>query len=281
MPARTITTARQERLGAELRKLRERAGMTIREAARATGIDQTKISHTEAGRVGVSGDRARHFATRYLCDDSVLVDALVDMAVERGHGWWEEYREVLPDGFLDLAELEYHATFLRTIEISHIPGIMQTEDQVRAVYSFSVPELSKSELEARVAHRLRRRVVFDREPPPECDIVIHEAALRIRVGDRKVARAQLAYLLSESERTNVSLRVVPFDVDGFGAHPMLYAGGPVRQLDTVHLDTAHGGTFLSAESQLHKYETVFRRALRSALGTEASRDLMRRVARDM
>ena len=49
MVARTVITARQERLGAELRKLRERAGLGLREAARATGIAESKLSSDGGG----------------------------------------------------------------------------------------------------------------------------------------------------------------------------------------------------------------------------------------
>src|SRR3954467_6286060 len=44
MASRAVITARQERLGTELRKLRERSGLTLREAARALGIAESKLS---------------------------------------------------------------------------------------------------------------------------------------------------------------------------------------------------------------------------------------------
>ncbi|WP_329304194.1 Scr1 family TA system antitoxin-like transcriptional regulator [Streptomyces sp. NBC_00659] len=63
------------------------------------------------------------------------------------------------------------------------------------------------------------------------------------MADRIAARAQLEEILLQSERSNVTVRVVPFDVDGFaGAHSsMLYTGGPVPQLDTAKRDAPHGG----------------------------------------
>ncbi|MDJ0340100.1 hypothetical protein QMK19_06115 [Streptomyces sp. H10-C2] len=56
--------------------------------------------------------------------DPVLVDALVAMAKERGRGWWEEYRGSLAASFLDLAELEHHATRMRTVQMLHMPGLL-------------------------------------------------------------------------------------------------------------------------------------------------------------
>lgn len=283
MPARTMTTARQERLAAELRKLRERAGLSVQGAAQVLGIAQTKLSNTESARVGVSPDRVRHFACQYVCEDVALVDALAAMAGERVRGWWEEYRELLPSVFLDLAELEHHAAYLKTFETVHIPGLLQTEEHVRAVFAYSVPELAERELDARVRYRLRRQTILDADPAVSYETLIHEAALRIRVADRKVAQRQLQHMLEASERPQVSLRVVPFDVDGFAGvgYPMLYVGGPVPQLDTVLLDTVHGGTFLDAELQLSRYRGLFHKVEGAALGVVESRDFIHRLVRDV
>ncbi|MGX5188428.1 helix-turn-helix domain-containing protein [Streptomyces avermitilis] len=277
MPARSIVTARQQRLGAELRKLRERAGMTAREAAQAAGIAESKISMTEAGRVGVSEERVRYLASQYACDDTEYVDALVAMANERVRGWWAECRGQLPPSFLDLAELEHHAARLRSFESVHIPGLLQTEEQVRAMYAASVSGFSEEQVDARTEFRLRRQGVLDKV---RYEVVIHEAALRVRVADRKVARRQLLHIVEQSERAQVTLRVVPFDLDGFTriGNAMLIAGGSVEQLDTVLLDSAHGGVFLDAEAQLSRYRRVINDVERAALGVVESRDFVHRLA---
>lgn len=150
MPLRSTATARQERLGAELRKMREAAGITARDTARLLGTDPAKVSHIEAGRLGVSEERLRRLASFYECGDTELIDALVVMANGLGRkGWWEAYRGVVPAALLDIAELEFHATALRTIQITHIPGVFQTEDYTRTVFGYAIPPLPQGELEAR------------------------------------------------------------------------------------------------------------------------------------
>ncbi|RVU27413.1 XRE family transcriptional regulator [Streptomyces antnestii] len=279
MAARAIITARQERLGKELRKLRERAGLSQREAARAAGINEGKFSSLESGRVSASAERVRFLAGQYACEDAGLVDALVAMTGERVRGWWEPYRRGLPQTFLDLAELEHHAAYLRSFENVQVPGLLQTEDQIRAIYSVS--RLPEEQLEARVQFRLRRQGVLSRDEPFRCEVVIHEAALHVRVADRKVARGQLLHIVEQSERPQVVVRVVPFDVDGFTriGNPMLLAGGPVPQLDTVLLDTAYGGAFVDAEAQLGRYRRVLDDVGRVALGPVESRDFIHQLAR--
>jgi transcriptional regulator with XRE-family HTH domain len=277
MASRDVITARQERLGAELRKLREKAGLTLRGAAQVLGIWESRLSSTEAGRVGVSAERVRHWAGEYACDQAALVDALAAMASERGRGWWEEYRGLLPPSFLALAELEHHAAYLRSYENLHIPGLLQTEEHVRATYATPVTTRSEEQIEARVAFRLRRQAVLDET---DYQVVIHEAALRVRVADRKVAQRQLAHILEQSDRPRIAVRVVPFDVDGFThiGSPVLLAGGPVPQLDTAMVDFLHAGTLMDAEAQLRLYRRVLHSVESAALGLVQSRDFIHRLA---
>ena len=281
MPLRSTATARQERLGAELRKLREAAGITARDTARLLGTDPAKVSHIEAGRLGVSEERLRRLAAFYDCGDAELIDALVTMANGQGRkGWWETYRGVVPGPLLDVAELEHHATGLRTIQITHIPGVFQTEDYTRTVFGYAIPPLPDNELEARVAHRMERSGVLHRDAAPPYHAVIHEAALRMRFGGPKVTRPQLEHLQELSHLPHISVRVVPFAADGHigSGHAMLYASGPVRALDTVQIDSAHGVTFLHAAPHLAKYRTLYDNLAEVALDESRSRDLIRSVS---
>ncbi|TVL92469.1 helix-turn-helix transcriptional regulator [Streptomyces sp. SAJ15] len=284
MPPRDHPTARQARLGAELRKLRESAGMAAREAAGLLSIDQAKISHIEAGRVGVSEERIRRLATFYSCDDAGLIDALCTIARERrGQFWWDEYRGVLSPGFLDIAELEHHATHLRYLQSVTFPGVFQTEDYARALFAGVIPALPDDEVEARVEHRMKRRRIFERTAPPAFEATIHEAALRMRIGGRKVMRTQLEFLMEVSEWPCVTLRVIPFTAEEFveATQTVLYAGGVVPQLDTVQIDTPFGGRFLDAVAELNKYRALLDFTHRVSLDPQESRQFIHHVAREL
>ncbi|MGW3413659.1 FG-GAP-like repeat-containing protein [Streptomyces sp. NPDC000888] len=56
VPPRPTATVRQQRLGAELRKLRERAGLNSLEARQKLRVDPARISNIESGRFGVSAE---------------------------------------------------------------------------------------------------------------------------------------------------------------------------------------------------------------------------------
>jgi transcriptional regulator with XRE-family HTH domain len=283
MPARIQPTARQVRLGAELRKLREAAGLSSREAARLLGTNPAQMSQIEAGNAGVSSDRLRKLAVQYACADAELVEALAAMATDRTRGWWEKHREALPPAFLDLAELEHHALFIQVIATAHVPGLLQTEAYARAVFGSRIPALPDGELEARVAYRMHRQQILNRAEAVPYTAILHESVLRTRVADRRVSREALDELVSWSERPNVSVRVIPFDVDGFAwaNSSLLYAGGPVPALDTVQRDTPYGSAFLDAAAQLNVSRTLFRRVESVSLDASRSRDFIHRLAKEM
>ncbi|MGP4048329.1 Scr1 family TA system antitoxin-like transcriptional regulator [Streptomyces sp. 2A115] len=71
--------------------------------------------------------------------------------------------------------------------------------------------------------------------------------------------------------------------DGFAgvADPVVYARGPVPQLDTVMVDSQLGGAFLDAEAQLARYREVLRKVETAALGVVESRELIHRLAQDL
>lgn len=284
MPPRAAPTEREARLGAELRKLRDRAGRTANEAAAHIGTDRAKMSNIESGRRGISEERIRKLADFYGCADEPLVNHLCAIAREhRGQHWWERYRGLLPQGSLDVSEAEHHAVTLRGILMLLVPGPFQTEEYARAIFGSAIPPLSEEEIDVRVAHRIGRFRIFQRISPPPCEAIIHEAALRMRYGGRRIARAQLERLLDISHCPSITLRVIPFALEGVPGHAqsMLYAEGPVPQLDTVQVDTPFGGAFLHTEPDLDKYWRLFRTVSAMALDVEDSRQLIRYIAREM
>ncbi|MBE8478178.1 helix-turn-helix domain-containing protein [Streptomyces justiciae] len=276
-------TGRQLRFGAELRKLRERAGLSATEAGQLLGIKQAQVSNMEAGRVGMSAERVRAITCHYKCADKALIDALANMTSQRHRGWWEEYRELLPPALLDLAELEHHAVRLRASVTVHIPGLLQTIDHARELFRQVIPELSPPDIEHRVSFRIKRQAVLFRDAPTRYEVIVHEAALRMQFGGPAVAKAQLHHMLDMSERDHITVRVLPFAAGSFpgSGQSVFYSNGPVPQLDSVHLDQSHGPVFLDAEAQLHMYRTLLDRMEANALPATKSRNLIHHIAQDL
>lgn len=281
MPPRSTPTERQKRLGAELRKMRLAADVSTEYAAGLLGLDRTKISNIEAGVRTISPERLRTLACNYACRDKAYIDALSDMVGTRTRGWWEAYRGQIPAGLLDIAELEWHSKGVRVGLAMIMPGLLQTDGYARTLFSAALPPLSPAEVELRVALRLQRQQVLHREGPITYVGYVHEAALRVEFGGVKVMRTQLEHLCDMSEHNNIGVRVIPFKAGAFpgAGQAVIYAEGPVPQLDTVELDSAHGPEFTHGQSQLDKYQAHLEWMETASLSPSASRDFIHDIAR--
>ncbi|MGP2437984.1 helix-turn-helix domain-containing protein [Streptomyces sp. JW3] len=283
MSTRAAPTQRQKRLGAELRKMRLAAGVTTEYAASLLGIDRTRLSNMESGIRPFSPERIRTLACNYTCTDGDYIEALVSMAEGKERGWWERHRGTLSAGLLDIAELEWHAKRVRTAQVMHVPGLLQTEEYARGVFAAVLPPLTRLEIELRVAHRRERQQVFDRPDPLPYVAYVHEAALRMPYGGVKATRQQLDHLVDQSHRENIELRVIPTsrgDFPGAG-HALLFAEGAVPRLDTVQLDSAHGPEFTDAEAQLTKYRAHLDWMDAAGLPPASSRTLVHKIAHEL
>lgn len=283
MAARTVLTERQKRLASELRRIRTAAGMSAEYAAGLLGVDRSRISNMESGIRAISAERLRKLAFNCDCTDESYVDALAEMAEPKEPGWWERYRGSLPQGFLDISEVEASAVRLRGANTVHVPGALQTPESAMAIFRAVVPRLPEHEVALRLAHRSERQQVVTGDKAVPYRAVIHEAALRMQFGGRDVARAQLHHLLAVSERDNVTVLVIPFSRGAFpgAGHTVVYAEGPVPQLDTVQVDSSHGPVFLHAEAQLAKYRAQLDLLEEVALSPERSRDFIREITREL
>ena len=283
MAARTSPTERQKRLGVEVRKIRTSAGMSAEYAAGLLGVDRGKISHIESGVRAIGAERLRTLACNCDCRYEAYVDALAAMAEPGRRKWWDRYRGSLPQGLLDIAELEAHAQRMRAAYSMHMPGLLQTSDHALAVFRVVIPRLPEHEITLRLAHRVERQRVLEGESPAQYVCIVHEAALRMQFGGRVVARDQLAHLLMKSEQENITLRVIPFVAGAFpgAGQTVLYAEGAVPQLDTVQIDNTHGPDFLHAEGQLAKYRAHLDWMEDIALSEVDSRDFIRGIVSEL
>ncbi|WP_433351710.1 helix-turn-helix domain-containing protein [Microtetraspora malaysiensis] len=205
-------SARLRRLGRELRALREAAGLSLEETARALGWSASKLSRIETAHV-----RAAPAALTALLDfysvEPTRAAALQQMAREaRKRTWWANYSGAFSGPFV---ALEDEATRIRSWQSQLVPGLLQTEAYARAVIRAGRPDEDVAEIDRRVIARMARGALLTRSAPVTFHAVISEAAVRQLVGGREVMREQLEALVTASMRANMHLQVLPFSA---GAH---------------------------------------------------------------
>ncbi|WP_198042267.1 helix-turn-helix domain-containing protein [Kitasatospora azatica] len=270
-------------MGAELRRMREQAGLGGSELARLLGVAPAQITQMETARTGISVERLYAIADLCMCTNEPLVHALADMITDRSKGgWWEEYQGVLSSNFLDVAELEGHATELTSFNLAYIPGMLQTRSYANSLFTRGLLPLPKQEIDIRTTFRLRRQQVVRSGKTPY-SALLHEAALRGQFGGRAVLCDQLSSRIEDSELPGISIRVVPFDaaVLPIPSEDIGHMAGPVPELDTVQVDAFYGSHLVESPAQLGRYRAALERVGSMALSEHQSRDFIRSIMEEM
>ncbi len=196
----------RERLAAALRDLRQGAGLTGVEAARRARMSQPKISKLETGRLLPSMTDLYALLALYQANPTAR-DELLEIA-GRLHATIESNRTILRRGAAyrqaRVSELEHEATSLRYFSPVVLPGLLQTAEYMRRVFSL---ELSGSELARTIAARQQRQqILYD--TTKTFTVIITEAALRWGFCPAEVMAAQVAHIASLATLTNVNLGVI-------------------------------------------------------------------------
>jgi transcriptional regulator with XRE-family HTH domain len=266
MPTRT-PTGRRRRLGAELRRLREEAGLTIDRVAEVLECSQSKVSRIETGQVSATPRDVRDMLELYRVDPA-QVEAMVQVAREaRQRGWWQQFVDV-PDGVPAYVGLEAAATSIDVYMSLIVPALLQTADYARAVIGAVRPDLPGPEIARRVELRMSRQTLLDQDNPPALRVLLEDAVLRRPVGGPAVMAQQRRRLLDAAARPTVTLQVLPV---GTGAHagmdgPFTIFGFPgPAEPDVVALDSAADALYLEGPEDLRRYRRVFELLLPAAL----------------
>ncbi|GAA2458028.1 helix-turn-helix transcriptional regulator [Actinomadura vinacea] len=211
-------TLRRRRLGNELRRIREERGLTLQQAARMLHRSHSAMSKLETGKRGIYRPSLENMLDRYGIEDPAQREALFRLAEEArsdAKGWWQAYDGTVSPETMDLISLEADSTLIEFFDLVLIPGLLQTEDYMRAVIRARRVEQSPERIERMVDVRMRRQQVIRRAAPTRLHSVVDEAALHRMVGGPKVMRGQLQHLTEVSLLGHVALQVVPY---GVGAH---------------------------------------------------------------
>jgi transcriptional regulator with XRE-family HTH domain len=250
-------TVQRMLVGARLRRLRTEMGLTREEAAEAIRASEWKIHRLENGQVGFKDRDIVDLLRLYQVTDPEEVAEFVTLAREANTpGWWRHYGDLLPSWFRTYVDLEAAATLIRTYEGQYVPGLLQTDDYMRAVVRGAHLEDNNEEVGRRVRLRLARQTLLTREQPPRLWAVVDEAALRRPVGGREVMHGQLERLLEASELPNVTLQILPFAA---GAHPAMVGSFSILRFgdqelpDVVYLEHLTSASYLSKTEEVDRY----------------------------
>jgi transcriptional regulator with XRE-family HTH domain len=263
-------TVRRMMVGAQLRRLRNANGISREQAAEAIRASAWKIHRLENGQVSFKERDVVDLLRLYGVADPGEVAAFVILARGANQpGWWHQYNDLLPQWFKTYVDLESTAVMIRSYEAQFVPGLLQTEEYMRAVIRGAHLDESSEEVERRIALRMARQVLLTQEHAPRLWAVVDEGALRRPVGGPDVLRVQLERLIEAAELPNVRLQVLPFAA---GAHPAMVGAFSILRFpepelpDVVYLEHLTNALYLEkredVEEYLHVIDTICLRAAR-------------------
>jgi transcriptional regulator with XRE-family HTH domain len=274
-----VPTIKRRRLGAALRRVREKTGHSTDSAAAALGWSQSKVSRIETAVTSVTPGDVRALLELYGAASDEIAD-LVNMAMEdRQPAWWRQYNDVLPENFSGFLSLESEASRIAAYESEVIPGLLQTDAYAQHPLTVMPYEIAQA---ARL--RVARQARLGGDDPLEFDVVINEAAVRRVVGGPEVMRAQLERLLEASKLPNITIRILPFSA---GAHPA--ANGAFTLLEfpddddprIVSLDTLVTTLYREALREVGAYQLAHERLRAMAMSPEDSGALLHRLIEEV
>ncbi|MFD0393599.1 helix-turn-helix domain-containing protein [Streptomyces nogalater] len=264
------TTTRRRQLGATLRKLRARKGLTLEEAGRLVGVSKATVSRyeTQAGPV-------RWIVVEALCREYGATEAeakaVIGLARDaKQQGWWNSFADSIPESMNLLLTLEDEAVRESHFSCVYVPGLLQTRAYSTAVQKANEVPLGQEEIERLVDIRMKRQEILTRPKPPRLWAILDESVIRRVVGSSRIMKEQLGRLLEANASPHITLQILPFakELTPRRWEASSSSAGP-SPLDVVYVDF-HAALFLEKDEELDRYRLAFEYLQAQALDMEAS-----------
>ncbi|MGJ5890341.1 helix-turn-helix domain-containing protein [Streptomyces niveiscabiei] len=251
-------------LGRQIATARRASGYTQVQLALIINIDEETMASIEQGRRPLKPDIGRK----------------IDKALGT-KGVFEEGAENLPeiDQYPMYAELyidhERSSIVLSWYDCFVMPGLLQTEEYAEAVLREQVPAYPEDEIQAKLAGRIERLAIFERETPPTMSFIIWEPVLHLMIGGPDVRLRQLRHLRELADRPNVTIQILPLNSPHNAG-----LDGPFTILVTedhqhlVYTESQRGSHWVSDPDEMSTLESKYAMLRTQARDTEESKRLM-------
>jgi len=281
---RPTPTVRLRRLAAEIKRLREAAGLTQEEVSERTGKDRSTLYRLESAQQRPQRATLIQLLDLYGASQEQRTELLTVLREAGQLGWMQPLRADLPPVYSDYIGFESEARSISNYESLYIPGLLQTEEYARAVIRGTLPYATAEEVENRVRARLERQSLLSGDDPRQLWTIMDEAAVRRVVGGRPVMREQLLRLHEAAALPNVTVQIVPYEA---GAHPgmpgafiVLEFPDPIDQ-SLVYTESLAGGLFLEDDLEIRRYILLFDHLRAAAMRPGQTLTLLAEIAEEL
>jgi transcriptional regulator with XRE-family HTH domain len=202
----------RRRLGGELKRLREGAGLKLEDVARRLECSPSKISRLENGKGVPRWRDVRDMLDVYAVADGERRERLLEWArTGQAPTWWKAYADVLAPDMALYVEYEWDAARIDAYEAHIVHGLLQTRDYARGVLRSAWGQThTEAQIERLVEVRMQRQQALAAGHGLTFRCVLDESTLYRVVGDTEVLARQVEHLIDIAEAEHVDLRVLPF-----------------------------------------------------------------------
>lgn len=282
---RDVLLIKRRRLGAELRRLREQAGLSGRQLAEQVGISQSKISRVESGATVPNTPEVNAWVAAVNAPPSAVEKLLMltDAAYTEVHPWdiALRYQPHLQD---DIQEIENRTGTKLDYEPFVVPGLLQTAEYARRIFTMFEPAYAELDIPAVIAGRLDRQIaLFDQSQ--RFGFLITETALRLRVGPPPMMLGQLDRIGSLGTLENVSIGLIPQDAPVVTHVPhgfVIFESADREAVDALVLvETVHANLTVSEPGHVELYRRQWSLLDEMAVYETEASELLAAIATDL
>jgi transcriptional regulator with XRE-family HTH domain len=279
-------------IGAELRRLREAAGISRADVAARFMKAAAWPGHIETGLYQPSVGDLTLMLEWYGHPERIEFFTKLLGRAKRGKDWWSTdlLVDAAPGWFNFYLGLESIAASLDGYDAMVPAGMLQTEQTAKAVIQGARPDLSPDEVARRAALRVARQdALRHREDaePLQFSCVIDEYALRRPIGGREVHHAQLLRIAEQADQVEgVEVQVLEASV---GAHPSIEGTFTVLTLPEeyvddpgmVYVENRDDGIYYKNETKIQGFKDDLKILRELALKPKPSIEFIRTLAKEL
>ena len=268
----------RESVGARIKALRKSRGLTGKDLAEKTGLSAAAISKFENGRLRPT-EKFTESVIQALDLSSSETYALRELSnfVNSQFARWTLSQNQVTTNQINIGIREKNSKTIRSYFNQVIPGLLQSEDYMRAVFQ-SLVQPDQENLNRVVKSRLKRQNILNSKRI-SLTFVLGEGALRTSFGSKSILKGQLKHLIEIIEtRPFTEIRVLPwqrvlnrFILDSF----------VIYDERTVNIEVLKGELDLWTEDDVHYYVDTMNYLVSSSLSPAASKEFIKNVIHDL
>lgn len=256
-------------LGKEVKRLRERAGLSPKQLEHQAGLVKDKVTRVENGKKTLTDDMVLAIARVLALSDAEL-EALRDLAALSRR---RQPNKLIADYAKTYVSYEQAAVSIDFYTDELHPGLVQDPVYATALLSRTEPDT----VAERVAARMDRQKILTREDPPAVRLILGEAGLYRQVGGTAGLRRQLQHLDSLVDMSRIRLRIMPFSA---GAHAALGSRFSVVRVPNgdarVYVESAFDAIYFHKPDDVTKHQDLFEAQWSAAADEDTSATILRK-----